>query len=165
MHRRLLSVMGLIVLAQLALSATGLPSASADSGMTVALGQPTLTSRLLVTVPVTVVCDPLSDPTYSDDVYVSIQQASGRSVSTGSGRVDGGPQSMGPSAPVFTCDGTTQNAISVSVVPDIGSSPFHGGPAIFQVYASHSAGTCSYYCVVTATESGHVGPISVNLKG
>jgi hypothetical protein len=108
MRRRVLSLVGLAIVAPLALVATGIPSASAQPSMTITVGKPTVTARILVTVPVTIVCASLPDPnTAEDDVSVSIEQASGRTtVSTGSGSVDGGPFSPSGGQPFLTCDGS-----------------------------------------------------------
>src|SRR6516164_10847585 len=108
MSRKVLSLLGVPLLALSALGLGSASQASAQSDMSLTIGKPTVTSRLLVDVPVTIVCAPLSDPTISDDVSVSVQQASGRSISTGSASVFAGPYSMNQSNPPFlTCDGTT----------------------------------------------------------
>ena len=142
------------------------PSAFADTGMTLSVGSPTLTSRLLLSVPVTIVCSPTSDPTLSDYLSVSIQQAYGRTVSTGSATMGGGPFSVYGGNPFLNCDGVTSNQITVNVLPDRGSRPFHGGAAIITVDASHSAGTCEFFsCQVTGSDDAEVGPSSITIKG
>jgi hypothetical protein len=73
------------------------------------------------------VCDPLGDPTVSDIVSVCIQQASGQTVSTCSGELSGVPFTMFNSPLFLTCDGTTQNAVVVSVLPEM-RSPLIGTP-------------------------------------
>jgi transposase len=45
-------------------------------------------------------------------------------------------------APLFTCDGVTQNHIVLKVLPDSGSPPFHGGGAIVQADFSIFSSTC-----------------------
>jgi hypothetical protein len=146
--------------------ATGGTSASAQPGMTVSVGTPTLTSRVLLTVPVTVVCDALPDPnTFSDFIFVSVQQASGRDISSGSGEVSGGLGSMSGGAPFLTCDGATPNVVMVPVLPASASGPFHGGPAIFTVSASHTSGGCNPFCQITGSESAAISPTSINVKG
>jgi hypothetical protein len=124
-------------------SAAGVPGV----GISVAIGSPiTLTDRLLVAVPVTVTCTtPLTNPVLFGDVFVTIEQASGRSVSHGGG-----------GANLTSCAPQTFNIL---VTPDVfpsTSSPFHGGPAI----ASASATACDtqFTCI-----GGSVGPISVRL--
>jgi len=166
MRRRVLSLVGLAIAAPLALVATGIPSASAQPSMTITVGKPTVTARILVTVPVTIVCASLPDPnTAEDDVSVSIEQASGRTtVSTGSGSVDGGPFSPSGGQPFLTCDGSTQNIVVVKVLPDSGSGPFHTGLAIFTINARHVSGSCMPSCQETGSESARFGPASVRMR-
>jgi hypothetical protein len=143
-------------------------SAAATSGLDVSVGRPSLEARLLVEVPTTVVCQSLGgDTTLVDSVTVSLWQASGRDISTGSGRVQGGPFSLSGGTAFLTCDGSTQNRVVVSVLPDSGSGPFHGGPAVITVDASHAVGTCMFpgFCQTTASESDHIGPSSIKISG
>jgi hypothetical protein len=130
------------------------------------VGKPTVSARILVTVPVTVVCASLPDPnTALDQVSVSIEQASGRTtVSTGSGSVSGGPFSPSGGQPFLTCDGSTQNIVVVKVLPDSGSGPFHTGLAIFTVNATHVSGSCTPFCQATGSESAQFGPASVRMR-
>jgi hypothetical protein len=166
MRKRLLSLVGLALVAPVALGAIGMSSVSADTGITLTIGKPTLTDRLLVAVPVTVVCAPLPDTTLVDSVSVTVEQASRRTISSGTGTVMGGPGSFQPSNPPFlTCDGITPNKVSVSFLPTQGSGPFNVGKAIITVSAVHSAGSCSFpgFCQATGSESVQVGPTSVKL--
>src|SRR3954454_12175687 len=102
--------------------------------MEVSIGRPRLEARVLVDVPTTVVCQSLgSDTTLADSVTVRLRQASRRALSTGSGTVAGGPFSPFGGVAFLTCDGSTHNTVTVSVLPDSGSGPFHGGPAILTV--------------------------------
>ena len=166
MRRRVLSLAGLAFLAPFAFVAAAIPSASAQPGMTMTVGKPTLAARILVTVRVTIVCAALPDPnTFADDVSVSIEQASGRTISTGSGEVGGGPGSPFGGQPFLTCDGSTQNVVAVKVLPASGSGPFHGGPAIFTITAGHASGSCTPFCQVTGSESAQFGPASVSIGG
>jgi hypothetical protein len=165
MRRRVLSVVGLAFLAPLALVAAAIPSASAQPGMTMTVGKPTLAARILVTVRVTIVCAALPDSSIGDDVSVSIVQASGRTVSTGSGEVGGGPFTVFGGQPFLTCDGSTQNIVAVTVFPASGSGPFHGGPAIFTIRAAHSSGSCTPFCQETGGESAQFGPASLSIGG
>jgi len=166
MRRRVLSLVGLAFLAPFALVAAAIPSASAQPSMTITVGKPTLAARILVTVPVTIVCAALPDPsTALDEVSVSIEQASGRTVSTGSGEVSGGPFSPSGGQPFLTCDGSTQNIVAVTVLPASGSGPFHGGPAIFTISATHASGSCTPFCQETGSESAQFGPASVSIGG
>jgi hypothetical protein len=128
-----------------------------------------VTNRLLVSVPVQVVCDEIGNPgdiTLGDTVSVTVSQANGKSVSSGTGSVSAGPTSMyNPGSPGFlTCDGSTVNTVTVPVQ---GTGPFHGGGAVVSVSTYHSVGTCYFpgYCPPTAYEQGSIGPIAVSLKG
>jgi hypothetical protein len=139
-----------VVAASMALAGVGLlpsvafaGSANADSNLTATLGRATLTARLLVNVPVDVVCAPLGG-TYvvTDSVMVSVQEASGKTVSSGSGQVAGGYFYGRPA--LFTCDGSTTNVVTVPVLPDTGSGAFHKGMAIVTVNVFHSTDNCEY---------------------
>lgn len=163
MRRTVSRALGLAFLVPVGLFAVGAGPASADSGMTLSVGSMTLSARVLLTVPVTVVCAPLSDPnTFADDVSVTVQQASGRSIVTGSGEVGGGSGSPFGGGPFLTCDGSTQNTVNVQIVP---STPFHGGPAIVTVSALHASGSCDPFCQITGSESASLGPTKMNIKG
>jgi hypothetical protein len=167
MRARPLSLFTFAGAAGLALAASAMP-ASAATGMTVTVERPSLTARVLVTVPVDVVCDPLSgDTVLSDSVQVTLRQAAGRSVSTGSGTVAGGAFSPFGGNAFLTCDGTTHNHVIVNVLPDAGSGPFHGGQAIITVSASHAVGTCPFpgFCQSTGSEGATVGPTAVGISG
>jgi hypothetical protein len=114
-----------------------------------------VTNRLLVSVPIQVVCQPIGNPgdiTLNDSVSVSLSQANGQSVSTGSAMVSSGPFS--PQNPtgtgLFTCDGSTLNTLTVQV---LGNGTFHGGGAILTASAFHSTGTRIFqrFCQSTGT--------------
>jgi hypothetical protein len=139
-------------------------SASVPDGMTVSVGTSTLSHRVLLTVPVTVVCDALADPnTYADEVSVSVQQASGRTISSGSASLGGGHFFGGTE--LLTCDGATKNRLTISVLPASGSGPFHSGAAIFTISASHESGSCDPSCVFTGGEDAQIGQASFKIKG
>jgi hypothetical protein len=167
MRMRLLSLAGLAVLAQLAFGVMSISSVSAANAVTIGTGTVTVSARILVTIPVKVVCAPLTDTAIADSVNVSIEQASGKTtVSTGSGLVAGGPSSFEPQDPLFlNCDGTTKNTVKVSVLPGQGSGPFHAGAAIITINVSHTAGTCPSpgFCQATGSESAQLGPVAVKL--
>jgi hypothetical protein len=149
--------------------------AAASPGITVSVApQATLTSRVVVSVPVRVVCDSLGlSDNIGDYLSVTVQQASGRSLSTGTGAV--GSVNPFPGAPsLFTCDGSTQNAVTVPVVPSAGSGPFHGGPAVITtLYARHSEGSgCTTFpggggfCSQTANDFFALpAPVSIQISG
>ena len=87
----------------------------------------TVTNRILVSVSVTIVCDPLPDTPFFSGASVTVHQANGKQVSTGTG---GASAFSGPNAPFLTCDGVTANTAVVQVLPDPGSGPFKGGGAV-----------------------------------
>jgi hypothetical protein len=171
MKRRVLSG---VILAVLACSAAVFAMASTAGAttpqLTLTVGTPIrVTNRLLVSVPIQVVCQPIGNPadiTLNDSVNVSLSQANGKSVSTGSAMVSSGPFS--PQNPtgtgLFTCDGSTVNTLTVQV---LGNATFRGGGAILTASASHSVGTCIFqgFCQSSGNESASVGPVGVPLRG
>lgn len=140
----------------------GVPAASADTGISVTLGTPTVSARLLVTVPVSVVCSdiPGTISTEDDMVTVNIQQAAGQGVATATGQIMGG--TFAGNAGLFTCDGSTINNFTMSLVAD---SPIHGGQAVATVTAAHVVSTDPYcgWCG-TVGESTTLGPETVLVK-
>jgi hypothetical protein len=159
-----------VIAASMALAGAGLfpalafaGSAQADSNLTATVGNITLTSHLLVDVPVNVVCAPLGG-TYviSDIVSVSIQQAWGKTVNSGSGQVASGYFYGGPG--LFTCDGSTVNVVTVPVLPAAGSGPFKGGKAILTVNVFHSTDDCEYtICGGGGSAGATIGPEAIKL--
>jgi hypothetical protein len=116
--------------------------AAADA-MTVSIGDPQLSARVSITVPVTVSCTPF-DPALtvvSEQVSVSAEQASGRDIARGYGSVYGS-LTGGPSLP-FSCDGSAQT-LSVDVLAQPGGPPFHGGPAVLTASAGATAAMPCY---------------------
>ncbi len=145
---RLLAVGAFVLAAALPTTASA-AGGGGGVGMTVAIGSPiTLTDRILVTVPVTVTCTTtLANLFQFGSIFVSIQQASGQSVSHGSGRLT-----------LTSCPATPQT-FNVLVTPDqfpTPSGPFHGGGAI--AFAGASACDITFICI-----GGSVGPVSVRL--
>ena len=134
--------------------------------MTVTVGATaTLTDRVLIVVPVTVVCAPLPNTPTSDVVSVQVIQAAGHDVSRGFTQMFGDVSS---GTTFLTCDGSTPNNLVFSVLPDPGSGPFHGGSAVVTAFASHTTGeSCGFPgCFFNfQTESGTSGPVSVKLRG
>lgn len=151
----LLKLAGAIGVAGILLTTLSAAPASATTN-TITIGSVTLTARVLVAVPITVVCDPLGTASdqIGDDVSVMVTQASGRAVATGQGFLD----SISPQN-ILTCDGVTQNHIVVDVLPSTGSPPFHGGPAI----VSASFGVFDFSTQVG--ESGSTGNVTVTIQG
>jgi hypothetical protein len=150
----------IVIVVMLALGS--MQSAGAAGTVTVTLQSTRLklTNRLLVTVPVVIVCDPLPNTPAFSQVSVSIQQASGQRVNRGFGTVS----SFGSS--FLTCDGTTTNLVMVQVLPDANSGPFHGGSAFVSASATYSTGeSCGVGCFFnTQSESGTSGLLSVRLR-
>jgi hypothetical protein len=93
----------------LLVAATVTPANAATNTITIG-ASPTLTGRQLITVSITVVCDPLPDTPFASGAWVSFRQTSGKQINTASGFTDS--FSGGPSAPMLTCDGVTQNTAS-----------------------------------------------------
>lgn len=139
-------------------------SARADSNLTASLGTATLTARILIHVPVKVVCASLGG-TYvvTDSITVGVQEASGKSVSSGSGQVVGGSFDGDPA--LFICDGSTKNVVTVPVLPATGSGPFHKGMAIVTVNISHSTDDCQFGgCGGGGSASAVIGPRALKIS-
>jgi len=124
-----------------------------------------------ITVPVVSSCTPF-DPSLtdiSDFVSVTVQQASGRGIASGtgfaSGPIFGG---MGHPSLLLSCDEAEQT-VTVSVAANPSGLPFHGGPAVVTATASASAGEpCvpgSTNCLSNiATQSASAGAVEVHLE-
>lgn len=118
--------------------------ASADPGVTVGLGSgATLQSRVLLTVPVTVSCDPVGD--FFSMSFVSVEQASGTQIASGSGFL-----------PTLTCDGAP-HSYAASVVANAAGPPFHGGQAVASASVSIFGSLGS--------EGGSAGPQAILVRG
>src|SRR6476620_5927733 len=61
-----------------------------------------LTVKVAISVPVSIVCDPLTDTVYFSSVSVSVKQANGKQISSASGTIYG-------DGSLLVCDGSTQN--------------------------------------------------------
>jgi hypothetical protein len=163
MKRQILAALCSTILLSLGLALGASSTAGASGSVAVSVGSPIqVTNRVMVSVPVNVVCDPLEGDTAVDRVYVQVQQANGKSVTSGSATVEAGPVSPFKGNPFLTCDGTTVNTVTVNVV---GNGPFHGGGAIVTASATHSVGSCTFFCQITDTESAAVGPVGAQLRG
>jgi len=139
MKQRILAALCSVTLLSLGLVLGASSTAGASGSVTVSVGSPIqVTNRVMVSVPVKVVCDPLAGDTFVDRVYVQVQQANGRDVSSGSASFEAGPGSPFKGAPFLTCDGSTVNTVTVNVV---GNGPFHGGGAIVTAAATHTVGS------------------------
>ena len=153
---------GLVAVASVAAVAAGV-TASASAAMTMSIGDPSLTAKVLASVPVTVSCspfDPALTPTGSF-AGVSIEQAVGKSIARGNGSTPfttpGGPLP-------FTCDGADQT-VNVDVVADPAGPPFKRGSAVIRGNASASAAQqCGPNCFFNFTsQSVNVGPAAVRI--
>jgi hypothetical protein len=144
-----LKLVGAIVVGILLTALSAAPASAITN--TITIGTVTLTNRVLVEVPVTVVCDPVPDATQSF-LGVLVRQASGQAIATGSAFTGSFGEPL-----LFTCDGVTQNHLVVDVLPDPNSPPFHGGGAIALADFSVSSFSIS--------ESGNTGYIPVKIRG
>jgi hypothetical protein len=161
MRLKLAGAIGLgLLLAIMSASAAGATTSATTNTITVG-STATLSSRLLISVPVTVVCDPLTDSFIDASVSVNVQQANGRQIATASGFAFGGPTFL-------TCDGVTQNQVVVQATPNAGSPPFHGGAALvtasFLVEYGITFPDCGCF-QVTNSDSGSSPITTVSLHG
>ena len=140
--RKSISSLAAIGATLVALAIPGL--AKADPGVTVAIGSSaTLQSRVLLTVPVTVTCDPVGD--FFPMSFVSVEQASGTKIASGSGFL-----------PTITCD-SAPHTYGVSVLANSSGPPFHGGQAV----ASASVSIFGPF----GSEGGSAGPQTIAVRG
>jgi hypothetical protein len=131
-----------VVASVVALVGPGL--AKADPGVTVAIGSTaTLQSRVLLTVPITVTCDPVGD--FFTMSFISVEQASGSRIASGSGFIS-----------TLTCD-SAPHTYPVNVLADTSGPPFHGGQAV----ASASVNIFGSL----GSEGGSAGPQTVQVRG
>ena len=142
-------------------TASLISAAAADSALTLRLGTPDLSARVLITVPVIVSCSPF-DPSltlFSESVNVSVVQASGTRIATGSGSL----MSFLPPLP-FVCD-DTEHTVAVNVLANATGPPFHGGSAVFTASAGVAAGvSCGPNCFFNIVgQSGQIGPTTLNM--
>lgn len=149
-----------LVAASLGCAALAVSSGAAQA-MTVSVGSPSLSARLLVTVPVTVSCSPF-DPSltlFSENVGATVEQASGRSIAHGSAS----QLVFQPEPMLFVCDGTN-TTIPVQVSADTTGVPFHAGKAIVSASAGAAAGTCfGSSCFGNTSQFATVPPTVVRL--
>ena len=163
MKRRILAAFCSAIVVSLGLVVGASTTAGATGTMTVKISSPIqVTNKLMVSIPVQVVCDPLEGDTTVDRVAVQVQQANGKSVSSASGSVEGGAASPFRGEPFLTCDGTTVNTVVVNVV---GNGPFHGGGAIVSASATHAVGSCTFFCQQTDSEFAGLGPVAMQMRG
>ena len=90
-----------------------------------------------------------------------------RSELDGDGLDRGAGPFAGSSGQTLTCDGETVNDVTITVTPDSGSGPFHGGNASAIATAFHATGdSCGEGCVTNIqTESADTGWVTISLRG
>jgi hypothetical protein len=139
-------------------------SAAAAGAMTVRIGTPNLSARVLVEVPLFVTCSPFdaSLTLFQESVSVSVEQAAGKAIAQGTAFRTPPPGSL-----LFPCDGA-EHELSVSVLANPAGAPFHGGAAVVSASAGAVAGIpCfpgSTTCFLgTASQSASVGPLPVRM--
>ena len=133
------------MLAALAATCAVAAVAPAAQAMTIRIGEPTMTGRVAISVPVAVSCT-VFDPAFthiSDVASVSVEQAAGREIAYGSGYVSGSGYPGSQSPLLFACDGTEQT-VKVPVAANTAGPPFHGGTAVINASASASAAQPCY---------------------
>lgn len=139
-------------------------TASASAAMTVSLGEPNLSSRVAISVPVTVSCGPF-DPAlthFSSGASVSVEQAAGSRIARGNGMTFSSLPDL-----LFACD-SAAHTFAVNVLADTNGPPFHGGPAVLVATAAAGAGIpCSpdsTTCFFGGTsQTAATGPTTLNL--
>jgi hypothetical protein len=137
------------------------PTATTAQQMTVTFGTPNLIGRVAITVPMTVSC-PAFGPSFTmfdTFVNVSVEQAAGANIATGSAFTSGFLPNL-----QFVCDGSEQ-AVSITVLANPSGPPFHGGPAVFSASASAEAGTsCGPGCFTNiVTQFATAGPTTIHM--
>jgi hypothetical protein len=156
-----INIRGVLVGSATAALLTG--STSAASAMTTSIGAPSLTAKVLVSVPVTISCSPFDAALtpVNSNAFVSIEQASGKAIARGSGSTSG-PLSAAPLP--FTCDGA-DHVVNVDVTADPAGPPFKHGSAVVRGGASASAAQqCGPNCFFNFTvQSANLGPTEVKI--
>jgi hypothetical protein len=121
----------------LAAAFVGSTAVAAQAAMTMTLGQPDLSGRVSIALPVTVSCSPF-DPSLTMEgasIVMNVEQAAGQHIAYGTGYVY-----LPPDVTLFACDDTAY-AKTATVTANTAGAPFHGGSAVFAVTASAGAGT------------------------
>jgi hypothetical protein len=111
--------------------------AASAQAMTVSLGTPQLSGKVLIAEPVTVSCSPF-DPSLileGESVNVSVEQASAQGIAYGSVFEN----SFIPTY-LFPCDNSSHTFV-LNVLANTASRPFHGGAAAFTASSSATAAT------------------------
>jgi hypothetical protein len=124
------------------------PAAAATVGIT--LGSPaTLTARVLVTVPVTVTCGPFDQFLGAMSNNVTVEQASGNGIATGTGSIAD-----------LVCDGTPHTS-QAGVLAASTSRPFHGGSAVASAFLTVDGIIGGQFVF----DSGQAGPQVIAIHG
>jgi hypothetical protein len=121
--------------ASIALLAASTPAWAATNTITVG-PVASLTAKVAIAVPVTIVCDPLTGPGSASTFNVQIKQANGKQISSASGTLWAYPGD----ANMLICDGSTQNNVVVQALPDQGSGPFRNGAAYVTASFTYQGG-------------------------
>jgi hypothetical protein len=157
----------MVVLALASALACLASTAAAAEAMTVKLGDPDLSNRIRIDVPVTVSCS-APDPSltvFSQGIFVTVQQASGREIARGTGNAHGSLPNL-----LYPCD-DADHTVPVTVLADTAGPPFHGGQAVVSAFANSTAGvpcfpwdpnnTCYFN---TVSDSGSSGTTTLRLR-
>jgi hypothetical protein len=134
------------------LLAAGASNAAADVTVTIS---PTalLTAKVLLKVAVQVTCSAFDDPSvpnFSQDGFVTVEQASGQAITSAEGLI---------LAPIV-CDNTT-HVYEVSMLAFPGGRPFHGGPAVVTGFVR----ACGILEGAEVCQEATAGPQLVNVRG
>lgn len=112
-------------------------------GVSIGFSGATISARIQVNVAFTLVCVPVTSLANPDGVTaatygatVTVDQASGRTIAHASGG------DLMPSGQPVTCDGTTVNNLSMSVLST--NVPFHGGSAIVGISVTTYDPACEF---------------------
>jgi hypothetical protein len=130
------------------LAAFFLFASAAGAAVSLTIGsQATLSARVLVTVPVTFSCGPYDQFQGTMGASVTVEQASGNQIATGTGAITN-----------VVCDGTP-HLQQVGVLAT--SRPFHGGQAVASAFLSVAAIVGGQFIF----ESGQAGPQVIAIHG
>jgi hypothetical protein len=163
MRRISMAIAGLVAVAL----ATAGPVAA--SPLAASIGSPSLSqSRVVITVPVSVVCGPL-DPSFDlviQTIEVHALQAAGKSIARGSGTAHGVLFS-GTDTLLFPCDGNS-HSVPVSLTADPTGPPFHGGIASFTAFVQVDEGIEAFPGCgcgsIFVTETANAGPVDRKMR-
>jgi hypothetical protein len=132
-----------ILAAGLLSTAIASSASAATTPVSIKISSADLTARILVTVGVDFVCQPLVSAIDGSPVTsallglaVSVDQANGRTIAHAAGG-----DTM-PSTDLVTCDGSTVNHRTMSLLSS--TVPFHGGTAIATVMLNVDDPACSF---------------------